>query len=150
MEQSNNAKNNNKSNEDFATVIIEASGGQAITFGGDVSKEADVNSMMKACFTLNSFTYQALDKWGTIDVLHAFIRDYPRHIIKGMKKSQWQDVIDLNLTGVFLCTQAATKIMMMKKKKVNAIAPGFIASDMTAELGEDLEKKILSTINFMP
>lgn len=30
--------------------------------------------------------------------------------------------------------------------QVNAIAPGFIASDMTAELGEDLEKKILSTI----
>lgn len=27
---------------------IEASGGQAITFGGDVSKEADVESMMKA------------------------------------------------------------------------------------------------------
>jgi len=22
-----------------------------------------------------------------------------------MKKQQWQDVIDLNLTGVFLCTQ---------------------------------------------
>jgi NAD(P)-dependent dehydrogenase (short-subunit alcohol dehydrogenase family) len=63
-----------------------------------------------------------------------------------MKKSQWQDVIDLNLTGVFLCTQvgsrpfivlfffgkfatrmfvyftdthflqAATKVMMKKKK----------------------------------
>jgi NAD(P)-dependent dehydrogenase (short-subunit alcohol dehydrogenase family) len=30
--------------------------------------------------------------------------------------------------------------------QVNAIAPGFIASDMTAELGEELEKKILSTI----
>jgi hypothetical protein len=27
---------------------IEASGGEAITFGGDVSKEADVESMMKA------------------------------------------------------------------------------------------------------
>ena len=25
-----------------------------------------------------------------------------------MKKSQWQDVIDLNLTGVFLCTQVLT------------------------------------------
>jgi NAD(P)-dependent dehydrogenase (short-subunit alcohol dehydrogenase family) len=25
-----------------------------------------------------------------------------------MKKSQWQDVIDLNLTGVFLCTQVVT------------------------------------------
>ncbi|TVU29993.1 hypothetical protein EJB05_21593, partial [Eragrostis curvula] len=83
-----------------------------------------------------------------------------------MKKSQWQDVIDLNLTGVFLCTQAATKVMMKKNKgriiniasvvglivfldisiQANVIAPGFIASDMTAELGEELEKKILSTI----
>jgi NAD(P)-dependent dehydrogenase (short-subunit alcohol dehydrogenase family) len=30
--------------------------------------------------------------------------------------------------------------------QVNAIAPGFIASAMTAELGEELEKKILSAI----
>jgi NADP-dependent 3-hydroxy acid dehydrogenase YdfG len=38
---------------------IEASGGEAITFGGDVSKEADVESMIKT----------AVDTWGTIDVL---------------------------------------------------------------------------------
>ncbi|KAG6506406.1 hypothetical protein ZIOFF_031729 [Zingiber officinale] len=67
---------------------IEASGGQAITYGGDVSKEEDVESMVKT---------------------------------------------------------AAAKIMM-KKKKVNAIVPGFIASDMTAKLGEDIEEKILETI----
>lgn len=30
--------------------------------------------------------------------------------------------------------------------QVNAVAPGFIASDMTAKLGEDIEKKILGTI----
>ncbi|KAL6634290.1 hypothetical protein ACP70R_026961 [Stipagrostis hirtigluma subsp. patula] len=159
---------------------IEASGGQAITFGGDVSKEADVDSMIKA----------AVDTWGTIDVLvnnAGITRDT---LLMRMKKSQWQDVIDLNLTGVFLCTQAATKVMMKKKKgriiniasvvgltgnagqanyaaakagvigftktvareyasrniNANVIAPGFIASDMTAELGEELEKKILSTI----
>ncbi|KAK8448645.1 hypothetical protein SEVIR_7G071425v4 [Setaria viridis] len=124
-----------------------------------------------------------MDKWGTIDVLvnnAGITRDT---LLMRMKKSQWQDVIDLNLTGVFLCTQAATKVMMKKKKgriiniasvvgltgnvgqanysaakagvigftktvareyasrniNVNSIAPGFIASDMTAELGEELE-----------
>ncbi|KAG6498200.1 hypothetical protein ZIOFF_046112 [Zingiber officinale] len=57
--------------------MIEASGGQALTYGGDVSKEEDVESMVKT---------------------------------------------------------------------VNAIVPGFIATDMTAKLGEDIEKKILETI----
>ncbi|CAN6823958.1 unnamed protein product [Brassica oleracea] len=159
---------------------IEAYGGQAITFGGDVSKEADVDAMMKTAF----------DAWGTIDVVvnnAGITRDT---LLIRMKKSQWDEVIDLNLTGVFLCTQAATKIMMKKRKgriiniasvvglignigqanyaaakagvigfsktaaregasrniNVNVVCPGFIASDMTAKLGEDMEKKILGTI----
>ncbi|KAM6570230.1 hypothetical protein CsatB_018215 [Cannabis sativa] len=159
---------------------IEAHGGQALTFGGDVSKEEDVELMIKT----------AVDAWGTVDVLinnAGITRD---GLLMRMKKNQWQDVIDLNLTGVFLCTQAAAKIMMKKRKgrivniasvvglvgnagqanysaakagvigftksvakeyasrniNVNAVAPGFIASDMTAELGEDIEKKILGGI----
>ncbi|CAN1794751.1 3-oxoacyl-[acyl-carrier-protein] reductase, chloroplastic, partial [Linum perenne] len=159
---------------------IEASGGQAVTFGGDVSKEEDVEAMMKT----------AIDAFGTVDILinnAGITRDT---LLMRMKKNQWQDVIDLNLTGVFLCTQAAAKIMMKKRKgriiniasvvglvgnvgqanysaakagvigftksvakeyasrniNVNAIAPGFIASDMTAKLGDDIEKKILETI----
>ncbi|KAI4978607.1 hypothetical protein ZWY2020_015360 [Hordeum vulgare] len=85
---------------------IEAAGGQAITFGGDVSQEADVESMMKA----------ALDKWGTIDILvnnAGITRDA---LLMRMTEPQWQEVIALNLTGVFLCTKAATKIMTKKKK----------------------------------
>ncbi|KAL3751860.1 hypothetical protein ACJRO7_012660 [Eucalyptus globulus] len=85
---------------------IEACGGQALTFGGDVSKESDVEAMIKT----------AVDAWGTIDILinnAGITRD---GLLMRMKKSQWQDVIDLNLTGVFLCTQAASKIMMKKKK----------------------------------
>ncbi|KAL2332687.1 hypothetical protein Fmac_013900 [Flemingia macrophylla] len=159
---------------------IEAFGGQAITFGGDVSNEADVESMIKT----------AVDAWGTVDVLinnAGITRD---GLLMRMKKPQWQEVIDLNLTGVFLCIQAAAKVMMKKKKgrivniasvvglvgnvgqanysaakagvigltktvakeyasrniTVNAVAPGFIASDMTAKLGQDIEKKILETI----
>ncbi|XP_057970176.1 3-oxoacyl-[acyl-carrier-protein] reductase, chloroplastic-like isoform X2 [Malania oleifera] len=159
---------------------IKACGGQSITFGGDVSKEEDVQSMIKT----------ATDAWGTVDVLinnAGITRD---GLLMRMKKSQWQEVIDLNLTGLFLCTQAVAKIMMKKKKgriiniasvvglvgnagqanysaakagvigftksvakeyasrniNVNAVAPGFIASDMTSKLGEDIEKKILETI----
>lgn len=32
-----------------------------------------------------------------------------------MKPEQWQEVIDVNLSGVFFCTQQATKIMMKKR-----------------------------------
>ncbi|KAL3636443.1 3-oxoacyl-[acyl-carrier-protein] reductase, chloroplastic [Castilleja foliolosa] len=159
---------------------IEASGGEAITFGGDVSQEADVDAMIKT----------AVDKWGTIDVLinnAGITRD---GLLMRMKTPQWQEVINLNLTGVFLCTQAAAKVMMKKKKgriiniasvvglvgnvgqanysaakagvigftktvakeyssrniTANAVAPGFIASDMTSKLGADFEKKILEAI----
>ncbi|XP_060170870.1 3-oxoacyl-[acyl-carrier-protein] reductase 4-like [Lycium barbarum] len=159
---------------------IEACGGEALAFGGDVSKEEDVESMMKT----------VVDRWGTVDILinnAGITRDT---LLMRMKKSQWQEVIELNLTGVFLCTQAAAKIMMKKKKgriinissvvglvgnpgqanysaakagvigltksvakeyasrniTVNAVAPGFIASDMTAKLSEDIEKKILQGV----
>ncbi|KAL6969317.1 3-oxoacyl-[acyl-carrier-protein] reductase, chloroplastic [Sarracenia purpurea var. burkii] len=159
---------------------IETSGGQALTFGGDVSKETDVESMIKT----------AVDAWGTVDILinnAGITRD---GLLMRMKTPQWKEVIDLNLTGVYLCTQAATKIMMKKKKgriiniasvvglvgnvgqanysaakagvigltktvakeyasrniNVNAVAPGFVASDMTLKLGGDIEEKILETI----
>ncbi|CAH1414719.1 unnamed protein product [Lactuca virosa] len=159
---------------------IEEAGGQALTFKGDVSKESDVASMIKT----------AVDAWGTVDVLvnnAGIIKD---GLLMRMKTSQWQEVIDLNLTGVFLCTQAAAKIMMKKKKgriinitsvvgltgnvgqanysaakagvigftktvakeysnrgiNVNAVAPGFISTDIIANLGEDIKKKLLKTI----
>ncbi|XP_029129678.1 3-oxoacyl-[acyl-carrier-protein] reductase 4 isoform X1 [Cajanus cajan] len=160
--------------------LIEAFGGKALTFAGDVSNEADVESMIKT----------AVDAWGTVDVLVNNAGVTRDGLLMRMKKSQWQDVIDLNLTGVFLCTQAAAKIMAMKKKgrivniasiigqvgnvgqanysaakagvigltksaareyasrniTVNAVAPGFIASDMTAKLRPDIEKKRLELI----
>eukprot|EP00270_Netrium_digitus_P018565 TRINITY_DN707_c0_g1_i1.p1 TRINITY_DN707_c0_g1~~TRINITY_DN707_c0_g1_i1.p1 ORF type:complete len:380 (-),score=103.25 TRINITY_DN707_c0_g1_i1:319-1311(-) len=159
---------------------IKESGGSAIVFGADVSKEDEVEAMFKA----------ALDEWGRIDVLvnnAGITRDT---LLMRMKKSQWQEVIDLNLTGVFLCTQAACKTMMKSRKgriinitsvvgivgnpgqanysaakagvigltktvareysgrniQVNAVAPGFIQSDMTAVLKKELEEKILQGI----
>jgi len=159
---------------------IEDLGGSALVCGGDMSKEADVEALFKA----------ALDKWGTVDILVNNAGITKDTLLMRMKKQQWQDVIDLNLTGVFLCTQAATKVMMKKRKgrivnissvvgvtgnigqanyaaakagvigltksvareyasrniTVNAIAPGFITSDMTAKLNEETEQAILKTI----
>ncbi|MCD7456708.1 3-oxoacyl-[Datura stramonium] len=99
---------------------IESCGGQAMTFGGDVSKEEYVESMMKT----------VVDRWRTVDVLinnTGITRDT---LLMRMKKSQWQEVIDLNLTGVFLCTQAAAKIMMKKKKGriVNVSSVGLVGN----------------------
>ena len=41
-------------------------------------------------------------------------------LLMRMKKSQWQEVIDLNLTGVFLCTQVLCsefEYMLSQKNK---------------------------------
>lgn len=51
------------------------------------------------------FLSQVVDKWGTLDVLvnnAGITRDT---LMMRMKLSQWQDVINTNLTGVFMCTQ---------------------------------------------
>ena len=165
--------------EEVASQIAE-SGGEAITFKGDMSDEADIKEMFSAC----------VDKWGRVDVLvnnAGITRDT---LMMRMKTKQWQEVLDTNLTGVFLCAQAATKIMGKKRKgriiniasvvgisgnagqanyaaakggvialtktiareyagrsiTCNAVAPGFIASDMTSVLGEEIEAKILQGI----
>ncbi|KAJ1265287.1 hypothetical protein BS78_08G066500 [Paspalum vaginatum] len=156
---------------------IEESGGTAISFGADVSCEADVESMMRA----------AIDAWGTLDVLvnnAGITRDA---LLMRMKRTQWQEVVDVNLTGVYLCSQAAATVMMKRRKgriiniasvsgiignvgqanycaakagvigltkamareygsrNINA-TPGWVASDMTAKLGDDVERKALETI----
>ncbi|KAH1043016.1 hypothetical protein GYH30_025041, partial [Glycine max] len=85
---------------------IEAFGGQALTFAGDVSNEADVEAMIRT----------VVDAWGTVDVLVNNAVITQDGLLMRMKKSQWQEVINLNLTSVFLCMQAAAKIMTMKKK----------------------------------
>ncbi|KAG5617907.1 hypothetical protein H5410_017731 [Solanum commersonii] len=89
---------------------IESCGGQAMTFGGDVSKEEDVESMMKT----------VVDQWGTVDILINNAGVTRDTLLMRMKKSQWQEVIDLNLTGVFLCTQVYTVAVFLIRPELES------------------------------
>ena len=84
---------------------IKAAGGDAIAVKANVAVPEDVDALFKA----------TMDKFGEVNVLvnnAGITRDT---LMMRMKLQQWQEVIDLNLTGVFLCTQAATKAMGKKK-----------------------------------
>ena len=86
-------------NADAVVKKIEENGGNAMAIKADVSKEEEVQAMFKQMF----------DKYGTIDILvnNAGIqKDSP---LESMSLDDWQLVINVNLTGQFLCSREATK-----------------------------------------
>ncbi|EDX84833.1 3-oxoacyl-(acyl-carrier-protein) reductase [Synechococcus sp. PCC 7335] len=90
---------------DEVVAQVEGMGGEAIALQADVSKVDEVDALIKA----------TIDKFGQIDVLvnnAGITRDT---LLLRMKPEDWQAVIDLNLTGVFLCTRAVSKIMLKQR-----------------------------------
>lgn len=78
---------------------ITAAGGKARAYKADVSDEAQVESMFAA----------AIADMGTIDILVANAGLQRDAGFATMTLAQWRQVLDVNLTGQFLCARAAVR-----------------------------------------
>ena len=93
------------SKPDTAAKIVEeikTSGVDALALHADVSKEAEVEAMFSAMFSA----------WGGIDILvnnAGLQRDAP---FVELTLEQWNAVLGVNLTGMFLCARAAARSMI--------------------------------------
>ncbi len=89
-------------NEEAALVLvreIEAEGGQAIAIHADVSQEDQVKNMFDQM-------YQA---WGSIDILVNNAGIQRDAAFLDMSLEQWNQVMNVNLTGQFLCAREAAR-----------------------------------------
>ncbi|MDZ4179038.1 MAG: 3-oxoacyl-[acyl-carrier-protein] reductase [Coriobacteriia bacterium] len=153
---------------------IAAAGGVAMAFRADVSDATESVGLVE----------QTIAELGGLDIIvnnAGITRD---GLIVRMSDEDWDDVIRINLTGVFNVTRAATRHLMKQRSgsivnvtsvvalvgnagqanyvaakagvigltksvarelaprgvRANAVAPGFIETDMTAELSETIRE----------
>jgi NAD(P)-dependent dehydrogenase (short-subunit alcohol dehydrogenase family) len=88
-----------------AVKEIKKIGKQVIGFKVDVSKKQDIEKMVK----------QAMAKFGKIDVLVNNAGILRTGNAEAMTQEDWDKVIQVNLTGQFLCAQAVGKQMIKQK-----------------------------------
>ncbi|HLR53256.1 MAG TPA: 3-oxoacyl-[acyl-carrier-protein] reductase [Pseudogracilibacillus sp.] len=170
------------SEEKAAEVVkeIENLGVSAIKIQANIADETEVKKMVK----------EVISTFGNLDILvnnAGITRD---NLLMRMKPEEFDEVIETNLKGAFLCTKAVTRQMMKQKSGriinmasivgvsgnagqanyvaakagligltkstakelatrnilVNAVAPGFISTDMTDMLTDEQKSAILASI----
>jgi NADP-dependent 3-hydroxy acid dehydrogenase YdfG len=84
------------------TVSESGAGARALAVPTDVSKPADVTALFA----------KTKEKFGSVDVLFNNAgTNAPGILFEDLTYEKWQSVVDVNLTGMFLCAQAAFRIM---------------------------------------
>ena len=101
--------------DDTAHAITEA-GGQAIVVQADVSKEEDVARLFQQC----------ADFYGHLDVLVANAGLQADAAFTEMTLAEWNRVIDVDLTGQFLCCREAARVFRKQGVHEHSKAAGKI------------------------
>src|SRR5256712_1990698 len=95
-----NYLDNQTAAEEIASQI-RTLGQRAMPIAGDVARAADVRRMVEAGESL-----------GGIDILVNNAGIFPRVEFLDMTEAQWDEVLNVNLKGTFLCTQAVAQKMI--------------------------------------
>jgi glucose 1-dehydrogenase len=90
------------SSEGAAAVVdeIERAGGAAVALQANVSREEQVEAVFR----------ELLDHFGRLDILVANAGIQKDAAFADMTLDQWRTVLDINLTGQFLCAREAVRI----------------------------------------
>ena len=94
---------------DKVVTDIEHAGGRALAVRADVSQESEVEAMFQ----------RVLTTWPALDILvnnAGLQRDAP---FTQMTLAQWNTVLGVNLTGMFLCSRAAARAMIRQGVRPN-------------------------------
>ncbi len=96
-----------RNEEKLAAVVkeMESKGAQAAAFRMDVSDEDSVKSAVKS----------AIERFGKVDILINNAGITKDTLLMRMKRADWDSVIQTNLTGAFLCTQAVISSMLKQR-----------------------------------
>lgn len=104
-----------------AVGLIEQAGGQAMFVSTDVADHKQVQNMVGA----------VLERWGTIDILVNDAGICPFEDFLDLPEALWDQVLDVNLKGYFLVSQAVARVMVEHGVKGRIIA----VSSISAEFG---------------
>ncbi|MCA9399022.1 MAG: 3-oxoacyl-[acyl-carrier-protein] reductase [Candidatus Omnitrophica bacterium] len=181
--------------DEGANVVILGRNGELADQVRDEIRQKNQNAESFACDVTNlenvtEIVNKILDKYRGVDILINNAGITKDNLLLRMSESDWDDVMNVNLRGVFNCTKAFTKVMLRAKKgkiinvssvigimgnvgqanyaaskagiigftksiareiasrgiTVNAVAPGYITTDMTAQLKEEMRDEILKKI----
>ena len=81
---------------------IEAAGGQALACAGEVTDSEAVGAVVQA----------AIERWGRLDILVCNAGIWKGAPVESMTEAQWDEMIDVNLKGMYLCTHYAVGHMI--------------------------------------